>query len=296
VSDAGAADEDAGEEAGEDAAVDADSGPSAVPIGGACRVDDECETDLCGTSTILTTAMTAGTGPVCTKTCCTSADCPSGFVCFSGGTGGNYCVEAAKWERTPPATGGKAPGVTCGGNAECRSGLCRLGRCFDTCCLAADCASGTTCRVTTTTFLPPPAHDIWVCAPSPAGADAGPGQSCQSATCLNDNCVGSGVGRVCRPSCCGKKDCETQLSNNNAHCAYSTSGTDQLKFCFLTTNTSGLPNGSDCGTSTQCQSDYCDAELQKCLSICCEDSDCPTGDVCRPSGVSTPFLRCVAAR
>jgi hypothetical protein len=305
VVEAGVIDEDAGDtDAGDgpDATVDADGGPAAV--GSPCRVDGDCASLLCGTSTILTTTITSGSGPVCTKTCCTSADCPSGTVCFSGGTGGNYCVAAAKALRTPPATGGKSPGATCSGSPECRSGLCQLGRCLDTCCLVGACSAGTTCRVSTITS-PTPAHDSWVCAPPPPGADAGDGQKCVSQSdCKNDNCIGSGLlppdagtpePRACRPSCCNKQDCVTQLGAGS-HCAYSTSGTDQIKFCFFTTKTSGLTKNQPCGTNTECQSDYCDAELQKCLEVCCADSDCAANEVCRPSGVSTPFLRCVPSR
>lgn len=294
VADAGVIDEDAGDEAGEDAAdarADVDAGPA--PVGAPCRVDKDCASKLCGTDTFLTPTMTAGTGPVCTQPCCTSADCPVGAVCFGAGTGGNYCVAAAKAERTPPKSGGKSAGTLCGGNTECRSGLCQLGRCLDTCCNADECAAGTTCRASTVqTPATAPPHDIWICAPPPPSADAGAGDRCvDQPNCYNENCIGSGAGRVCRPSCCTKSDCNSQLGSTTAHCAYSTSNTDQLKFCFLTTNNSAAPNGSTCGQPTECQSDYCDDGTGKCLSICCVDSDCAATEACRPSPKG--FLRCV---
>lgn len=284
------------QDAGEDVDADAgdartDAGPA--PIGSPCRVDADCASKLCGTDTFLTPTMTAGTGPVCTQPCCTSADCPPATVCFGAGTGGNYCVAAAKAQRTPPATGGKSAGETCGDNNQCRSGLCQSGRCFDTCCTYSQCSTGTTCRVSTVQ-TPPGAtrHDIWVCAPSPPGSDAGPADKCADhPDCYNANCIGFDAGRVCRPSCCTRADCNQQLGSTAAHCAYSTSNTDQIKFCFLTTNTLASPNGTTCGTPTECQSDYCDDGASKCLSICCVDSDCAATEACRPSPKG--FLRCV---
>lgn len=290
---------DASADAEEDASdagadVKPDNGPTLAGLGEPCRIDAECSSRLCGSSTILTSVITATQGPICTRTCCTSADCPSTFVCFSGGTGGNYCVPAAKAERSPPPSGGKGPGAACSASAndECRSGLCENGRCLDTCCLPGDCAAGTLCRVRSV-GVPAPSHDIWVCAPQEADAGKNPGEPCQATSdCRNDNCVGVGVTRTCRPPCCSKATCTAQ-GFPNGHCAYGPSGSDQLKFCFFSTDPNDTPIGGTCTADGDCQTDYCDPETKRCAEICCQDSDCPAGLSCRPSATNTPFLRCV---
>ncbi len=278
--------------AGGDARPDADSGPSLVALGGACRLDTDCTSKLCGTSTILTTSITTGTGPICTQTCCTSADCPSAFVCFNGGTGGGYCVPAVKAQRSPPATGGALAGATCVGNGDCRSGLCSNTKCIDTCCTKSDCASGTTCGVGTVT-QPSPMHDEWICIPlqPPLKND---GTTCGDNTqCKNNNCVG--FPSVCTPPCCKNTDCSawaTAVGAPSGVCAYGLDGADQLKWCFQFVGTR-LPVDSSCTANPDCQSSYCDPEQKKCLEVCCRDEDCGVGYICKPSATNTPFLRCV---
>ncbi|HEY8073451.1 MAG TPA: hypothetical protein VIF62_05065 [Labilithrix sp.] len=286
--------DDGGDDARGDARADADSGPTLLDLGEACRVDNDCKSKLCGTSTTLTTSITA-TGPICTETCCTSNDCPSSFVCFNGGTGGGYCVPAVKAQRSPPATGGAAAGAACVGSGDCRSGLCSNMKCLDTCCVATDCAAGTTCAVGSIS-APPPAHDEWVCIP-PVGV-RNVGTSCtQQTDCKVDNCVGFAP-EACTPSCCKPSDCAawaaatTPPAPNGATCAYGLSGSDQLKWCFQV-DTARNPLNATCNASTECQSAYCDPELKKCLEVCCKDSDCGSGNICKPSATNTPFLRCV---
>lgn len=287
--------EDTGDVPEEDATVDAAEDAIAPPfaLGLPCRIGDDCKSGLCGTSTMLTQPILDGTGPICTKTCCTSADCDDGFVCFGGGTGGNYCVPAAKAERTPPSSGGKAPGNTCSTNSACRSGACVAGRCLDTCCLATDCKAGTLCQVANVEG-PGPSHDTWVCAPENANATKNVGDTCfnEPNECKNNNCIGGGSG-VCRPSCCSMKDCWSQ-GLSDGHCRYADSGNDQIKFCTSTT-IGNVNDGQNCTFDSDCKSAYCDPELKKCAQVCCQDRDCSkSGEVCRPSGTGTPFLRCVS--
>jgi hypothetical protein len=302
VSDAGVDPTEAGDE---DATVDPDvveagkdadaTGP--LDIGAKCRVDSECKSRLCGTSTILTTTITASTGPICTTPCCTSLDCTAGNVCFNGGTGGGYCVPAALASRMPPASGGKSGGSTCTVNGDCRSGLCEKpdagpSRCFDTCCTAAECGGGT-CRLKTVS-APGPTHDIWVCALPDPGATKLPGDTCIDSTdCASDTCIGVAQGRICRPPCSNSASCKTVSGFAAGHCLYGSSGSDYFKFCFSGTTGSDLPAGSVCMNDGDCQSDYCDGELKKCLNVCGKDSDCAFNEACRPSAANTPYLRCV---
>jgi hypothetical protein len=212
-------------------------------------------------------------------------------VCFNAGTGGSYCVPAANAQRKPPASGGETAGSTCVGDGDCRSGLCANNRCLDTCCVQSDCAAGSTCAVASVAK-----HDVWVCVETVVGA-RNLGTTCAAQTeCKNDNCVqsaGSANPAVCTPSCCSSASCDAQ-GFTGYHCAYGTSGTDQLKWCVKTASGGGLfPLGTSCQQSLECQSTYCDPELKKCLSPCCKDSDCAASEACRPSALSTPFLRCV---
>jgi hypothetical protein len=276
-------------EAGDEEIPDADP----VDNGQKCRVDGDCKSRLCASSTVLTTTITASTGPICTAPCCTSNECSSGFVCFNGGTGGGYCVPATLAQRSVP--GAKIGGVTCANSTECRSGLCAGAPkvCIDTCCVEANCGGSSTCRVATVS-APAPAHDIWVCAPAETGATKLPGDPCVDSTdCKSGDCVGSGGGRVCRPSCSNTASCRQVTGFDVGHCLYGPSGSDYLKFCFVGTTAADSAAGAACTDNSTCQSDYCDAELKKCANVCARDSDCLTSETCRPSGTGTPFLRCV---
>lgn len=292
LGDGGGGDEGVPVDEGGDGTPDdaADTGPIIGQLGDPCATGADCASAICGTSTLLGATATVG-GPVCTETCCKSEDCPSGFVCFGAGTGGSYCVRAANAQRSPPASGGKIAGSTCIGDSECRSGLCASGgRCLDTCCVQTDCATGTVCAVATVDK-----HDLWVCAdPAKWGGVRNLGTSCTAQTqCKNDNCVasdGTANPQQCTPSCCSAQSCDGQ-GFTGYHCAYGTSGTDQLKWCITTGG--ATPLGMSCQQNLECASTYCDPELKKCMTPCCKDSDCGINEVCHPSALSTPFLRCV---
>ncbi len=281
------------EDGGPDARNDADgpSGPS--PVGGSCVEDSDCASGLlCGTSTILTTAIVpTNAQSVCTRPCCRSADCAAGFICFPGGTGGNYCVAAEKAGRTPPTTGGKSGGQSCGDHDECRSGLCSSSRCVDTCCDPSQCAVGTTCRISNVST-----HVGWACTAPNGGTAKDLAATCaDNSECKNDNCVQPfSASKRCTPSCCSAKACADLGFTNNV-CAYGQAGTDYLKWCFEP-NTGGKAAGAGCSAPAECASRYCDAELGRCANVCCTNNDCTGGEICRPTLSGTPFLRCVKPR
>lgn len=284
---------------GEDARPDADADSGPFDLGGRCVGDVDCKAGLlCGTSTILTAAMIRS-GSVCTKSCCSSADCADGFVCFATGTGGNYCVSAASADRTPTANGA-APGEDCTRGNQCRSGLCRDGRCLDTCCGDDECKAGTVCRITSVegptldggTVV---RHTTWACALGNVdGKDNGDTTCLGSLECKNNNCAFSRPGSLrCNPTCCNANDCTALPGLENNVCGYATSGTDRLKQCFEP-NSDGKVDGTPCVSSSDCQSRFCDAvEPKTCVRPCCTNADCPAGQGCRPSPQDTPFLRCV---
>lgn len=308
-------------DAGDDLPVDGALRPS--PLGGKCVVDGDCEDGLlCGTSTLLTTAIVpVNSQPICTKPCCSTTECAPGFVCFSAATGGNFCVAADRAERTPPPAGGKSAGGSCTKATDCRSGLCAgrcqdapgtacntaedcpsgacsgSRRCVDTCCASSDCTGGSTCRILTVAT-----HVVWSCgAPNSGSAVKDLGETCSATSeCKNDNCVGfPEPAKKCTPPCCTSKDCAA-LGFADHVCAYGESGNDRIKWCFAVPSGDGGATsaalGAACNANFDCASRYCDAELRKCLNVCCTDEDCGDDEACRPSPVGTPLLRCVKDR
>ena len=300
------ADDDAGDgppgktETGVDA--DAETGPYA--LGAACRLDTDCKSKLCGSSTVLTTAIApTATGPICTSPCCSSADCPSSFVCFNGGTGGSYCVPARTSGRSPGTTGlGKPAGTTCTTATDCRSGFCGTANgetgysvCIDTCCADTECATGTVCRLGPIS-APAPAHTVWICAPMRSTAFLGPGGNCSggSSECTTNACSGAGGAAVCRPPCSSSESCSSIAGFSGGICIHGTIGTESEAFCLKSTSSGPDPVGTACASGSTCESGYCDQETTQCKNVCARDGDCLASESCRPSAVGTPFLRCVA--
>jgi hypothetical protein len=279
-----------------DARPDAPEGPR--DVGGRCTDNASCKAGLlCGTSTILTAAITRS-GSVCTKPCCTSADCPNGFVCYATGTGGTYCVGAEAAGRPLPRGAG-APGSACSDPASCRSGLCASGRCLDTCCRDGDCATGSVCGRRSMDGPggdggPLVTHIAWACtAPMDGGLENGDTNCVSNAECKNNNCATvPSPNRRCNPSCCSSADC----SAFGGTCIYArvNTGGDYIKWCGSAPGASD--NGTACTDTTgaECKSRYCDVALDQCAKPCCTDADCATNEACRPSPEQTPFLRCVA--
>jgi len=295
VIDTDSGDEDVVTDDVRDGGSESDAPPGPGDLGAKCRLDVECKSKLCASGTILTTAITSTTGPICTTPCCTSAECPASFVCFNGGTGGGYCVPKTLAQRTPPASGGLLGGAACTTSSQCRSGLCTgtPKTCLDTCCALTDCTGASTCRIETITALGA-AHDIWVCATPEAAATKVAGDTCtdQGQSCRSNVCIPVGSG-ICRPPCSDTDACRALPLFVNGHCIYAPSGTDSFKFCLATTFTARLAAGLPCAMDSACQSDLCDPELKKCVEVCSKDSDCLTNEACRPSAVNAPFLRCV---
>lgn len=246
---------------------------------------------LCGSPGMLTAAIIpTAADSVCTSTCCTSADCPSGFVCFGPGTGGNYCISSQLAKRG--TLGAKKPGEACTTNGECRSGVCANDKCLDLCCSVDDCFNNTTCRVKSIS-TPPPARENWVCADPEPGASLVDSSGCSGGggTCKNDNC--QGLPAVCRPTCCRHDEC-SYPNKSLSFCAYGRFPTTQssTKWCFTDAGPNGSPVGADCNGDTDCLQRFCDPDLKKCGTICCRDEDCAKDEQCSPT-VSGQLLRCV---
>jgi hypothetical protein len=238
-------------------------------IGDACLTTASCNAGLfCADSSVLTSAVVSTTGPVCTKPCCKSEDCPADFACFGPGTGGNFCVRASQLPRAT-ARGSGTGGASCTDASGCRSGVCLdqngVKRCADACCQDGACSGGGLCALATVE-----GHLTMACSEPPAGGSS-VGQSCFSNDCNNGLCVGS----TCRARCCGKTTCSgttrscTYLSQQGATvqeyvpaCVPATLGTGKVG------DSCTNPDGSECASG------FCEVALQKCTDVCCADADC----------------------
>ncbi len=275
-----------------DAANDRDDRPP-ESFGKVCSGSDDCPAELlCGTVTLLSdTIITSGVDEFCTKSCCSSADCPSSYVCFGAGTGGNYCVPGALLGKANLGTA--AAGAACTGDGDCRSGLCREDRCVDACCTNDNCETGSLCRKAISDS-PPLKKGTWACGAFVRDASLPIGESCSGPSglgcpegncCENRNCA-----TVCRPPCCTTAQCLGH-GGNLAACAYATiaqTNGGQTRFCIDRAAVGDLPVGAACTSNSLCATYLCIE--QKCAEPCCVDSDCAADEVCKPS---QNFLRCV---
>ncbi len=260
--------------------------PASKMLGDPCTADTECPTGFfCVGGVVLANKL--GPGAVCTKTCCTSADCPSGAVCFGPGTGGNYCVKATAVQRT---TGVIVAGAMSARASDCRSGVLGAnGRCADTCCLASDCASGSSCMA-----APLDGHITLVCT-TPFGS-GGQNANCSlampSPDCKAGQCVDFGfLGRACSMPCCGSPAC-APISGFPTVCYDESNNGDYVPVCSGTAfNVGNKPVGSACGGNAECRSLRCTQSY--CSDVCCTDKDCPMPLVCRPTALGGKALRCV---
>lgn len=273
-----------------------DSAPTRSAVGGGCIADRDCEAPLlCGTTKLLSTAIIATDEDhgACTTPCCRSEDCPPSFVCFSPGTGGNYCVSARRAQRSSP--GAKGAGKECAAGHECRSGLCEEGLCLDTCCTGDDCpAEGTTCRVMNNALTN---KSMWGCAPPNDGATAEAGADCGGGVaCMNDNCTGFPSPK-CQPPCCSSSQCDGRDVCAYGHDVTPGFSMTSLRWCFPPNTAPDAGEvGKACEKDPDCLSRLCDQATRQCADACCTDRDCVEGMACRPSPNEPAVLRCVAVR
>ncbi len=270
-------------------------------LGAACQTTAQCATDLfCGSDSVLGSAV-ATTGPLCTKTCCKSEDCPQGFVCYGPGTGGTYCVRPALLVRKT-AVGASRGGVACTGGETCRSGVC-LGAtgaktCADTCCADVDCQSPAVCRRTLVE-----GHNVFACFVPPAGTTGNDTSCSVSSDCTSNMCVNNGINGSCKPHGCGKASCLAQTPSFGT-CSYlQTSGAPEyLGACLHNSeNPGGSPGAGAVGATcdptkvitSDCKTSFCEPATRKCTDVCCVDLDCApyAGTKCRPSA-NPHYLTC----
>jgi hypothetical protein len=281
-----------------DSTIENDSPTATGEVGAQCQTQGNCLPGLiCADSSILTPPVVQKSGPVCTKACCSSEECPPDFACFGPGSGGNYCVRASQLQRGT-AKGAKPGGSSCATGADCRSGVCQGStalRCADACCTGAGtCSGGGVCRLETIE-----GHITMACAEPPAGSTGNDTFCVGSSDCKSGICYGSSAS--CRPRCCGAASCAVQSPPYGACVYFSQNGAvkEYVPGC-LYPNTSppgGGKVGDPCDPAQQdilCSTALCDPMGKYCTDVCCTDADCagyPGYTVCRPS-INPRFLTC----
>jgi len=246
------------------------------PPGSPCIAAAEC---VAGYDCIYESAVGASVLPepgkgICSKTCCTSSDCPAGLVCYAPGTSGKYCVDPAKLGRPPP--GNAAPGETAASAEGCRSGLLENGQCVDVCCLESDCRGGTHCTLGDVS-----GHTTFACRPwsGTKGQDStcsGGNGDCRSGACVPQNWPFTSR---CVDTCCGSTSCKdllqgTVVSEYPTRCAYFHlgNGSDLFPLCAAAAPAGTTALGGTCGTNDDCRSGVCLGSV--CSDVCCTDKDC----------------------
>ena len=253
-----------------------------VGIGEACTADSECTSPLfCADATVVGgNVLPASATAMCTEPCCSSATCPDGFVCYTPGSGGRYCVDATKLGR--PSTLGTEKGGTSETSAtRCRSGLLANGRCADACCVDSNCSGGA-CGYGTQD-----GHDGMFCMTGTGGGQQD-GFCYQQSDCHDNVCAGL----ACVDNCCGSAKCNAADGSVCEFAKYNGSS-DVVAFCWQSP-TGSKPFGATCTVNGDCVSNDCYDDIANaihyCTEPCCVDGDCATGFACRP----TPTLpRCV---
>src|SRR5690606_16886909 len=132
----------------------------------------ECASGLCAGD---------GFSYACTQKCTSSAQCPSGYTCFSLGGGGGGCFK----------TEGKEVGESCQGTGECESGLCASISgspyvCTDYCASQVDCPCGRACVPTSSGDVCAPADKV-ACVPD--GSSCAADSECASGACQDGLCA-----------------------------------------------------------------------------------------------------------
>ncbi len=258
-------------------------------LGDPCNGDRECTSGFCAYSNVVG-AKIAPTGGVCTKSCCSSAECAGNntLVCYPSGTGGKYCVKASAAGVT---TGSTPAGTSAAAASDCRSGqLDGTGHCTDVCCSDVQCggmacAGGQLYGVAT-----------YVCRDPQSGS--GNNSSCNnSSDCSSNACLNG----TCRSNCCNSAPCGNALYGQR-YCTLYYGANADFQGCTdpFPAEFGGSAVGSSCSQDTDCRGRRCvtDNNGSYCTDACCTDGDCPNGFPCRPVDVGQGVfaLECTRAQ
>ncbi len=254
------------------------------PPGSPCSFDAECDTSLCASvqALQLTSTHLGGANGICSRSCCTDAQCSAGERCWAPGTGARACVPESILAMGVHGV----PGFpSCAARRDCPSADCEVVR---------DDAYEVSDRHFTT------------CQNSYSGL-IGCGFDCFlfDGTCIDGTCQ--------RTLCLGPGDCPTGICDGSMECRipcgtasdcgsggacihirYRSAGAardDYIAAC--TSNVTGAgTDAAACTADTECFDATCvdaagDPDPQPgtpmiCADACCSDATCLGGEQCRP--------------
>ena len=257
--------------------------PNKGDIGEPCGTPPMCNPGLlCADSSFLTAPVTNIIGAICTKTCCSSEECPTNFACYAPGTGGNYCVPSSALPREIAPAAGAPGGTTCDAGGQCRSGICDdpneagVKRCTDACCKEGACTGGGVCGLSSVE-----GHITVAC--TQAEGTAAAESSCTTKDCINGLC---GDDFYCHARCCGSADC-TGTDNVCRYFALQGATVKEYVPVCVSDITGTAKVGDPCpgGTDSECEVGFCEISTKTCTDVCCTDDDCknyPGYTACRP--------------
>jgi hypothetical protein len=286
-----------------------------------CGVSDPCNfasgADVC-TDDLLCGCVIGTTGACTGDFRCTSfcegsytgalgAGCEDTQVCqfrITLSDNQHGCAETAS------TIGNLLGGEVCTSDSECRSGSCdnycvgpgcQTKRCVDFCDhhepgAGGGCATGTVCEIQSSTFMGSRMF-------AQCGLNNGSGMTgdaCTSGCLWGDN---SCVNNVCAEPCGEDSHCP-----GGFHCSVDgnqiTVGTwgagsppdvvgqpaiETVPVCLADgAGAHDRPAGAVCTANGDCASEFCDATLGVCVSLCVTDASCPPGLFCEPSNIRTP--------
>jgi hypothetical protein len=240
---------------------DKTSGTCVAPrtSGSQCQSDTQCGAGFCVTTKAL------GLGDVladnlCGTACCKDFDCPENSVCVQSGSGARVClpIEIAGRQRAQA-------GERCSRSADCASGVCQDRKCIATCSSDADCSGGEMCRLNVVASSLLSGAGAWIC-----GSAGGRGLAGDLCTMFDPT--------SCASSLCWELNCAAPCGSNS-DCA------DGYGCQYIMVR--GLLGG---GRVTACVPVDPTVEPQASAdTTCCTNSDCDTGQFCRPKHVGSDW-------
>jgi hypothetical protein len=214
----------------------------------ACNFDNECRSGRCARIGI------APIVDVCLD------HCGSDSYCLAAGT---TCainrsltdINAYCWPESGPGIGALPVGSACTADSDCDHGFCSQGSggagiCTEACVRDSDCAAGFSCSLQ--------GEQVTSSFVQPL-----PGSSCS----VDSDCA-SGL-------TCFQEKCSIRL-------------TETAPMCLPDVDGQGTAvAGQACSLNSDCQSNFCDSELDVCVDVCGRDADCPGGLTCSLQTVET---------
>ncbi len=270
---------------------DPDTGECAAPQpdGTPCLTDAQCVSTLCVPNGALRlTRDDVGGDGVCSRLCCTNADCASGQTCWDSGSGSRVCVPDAFIAADPPST--------------------------PSCSVESDCSGSDLCRGVVEDVHRVPQRVTTGCGNAVFSRLSCPGLTCSrydgscslGGGCYWDECNGGAecstgmcFGRRCREACGSDDDCVNLVGRPDGACVHvSTFLSNNLHTLQVCSYEGGAGVGATCGSHGECASHACVDDLGRdvvpagepsdrvCRRVCCSDSQCTQAEQCRPTFIS----------